>query len=181
MANQLQLSNLALSNGDTTCYNALQTLTVAGGGNTFTIQNGGYAKMIAGQKIHLQYGTTVHTGGYLWAYITTNNTFCGTQTNSLVNASPEVISWTPEFDLSTGLFKVYPNPTTGLFTVEIFDEKSSQNGQMRILNMLGKLLYQGTVPASGKTEFSLSGHPKGVYFITVSIDGKSSALKVVKY
>lgn len=180
MASQLQLSGITLSDGDTNCYNALQTLTVAGGGTAFIIQNCGYATMIAGQKIHLLFGTTVQSGGYLWAYITTNNNFCGMQPDSFLNAS-EVISGTPEIEAATQLFKVYPNPTTGLFTVEFVSAKDLQNGQIKISNILGKQLYHITIPTVGKTEISLNDHPKGVYFITVLLGGKSSTSKIVKH
>lgn len=71
----------------------MQILTVAGGGNTFIVENNWSITLVAGLKISMLNGTKVNNGGYLKGYITTNGTFCGTMLNPLVasNENKEVM------------------------------------------------------------------------------------------
>lgn len=48
---QMAISGIILASGTPDCYNATQTITVAGNGTIFKIQDGGSATMIAGQEI----------------------------------------------------------------------------------------------------------------------------------
>jgi hypothetical protein len=59
------------------CFSATQTITVAGNGSTFTVENGGSVTLIAGSNIICLPGVKVVPGGYLHGYITQNNTYCG--------------------------------------------------------------------------------------------------------
>jgi len=69
--------NLSGNHPGASCFNATGTITVAGNGTTFCIPDGGYATLIAGQKIRFLPGTSVEAGGYLYGYITTSSTYCG--------------------------------------------------------------------------------------------------------
>jgi hypothetical protein len=71
--------------GQTQCYNALQTITVAGGGSAFQVQAGGSATFIAGSKIRFLPGTKVFSGGYMHGYITTNGQYCIPATLAVFN------------------------------------------------------------------------------------------------
>ncbi|MEI7727628.1 MAG: hypothetical protein WCK09_21145, partial [Bacteroidota bacterium] len=73
-----------VGSGEITCYDATQTITVAGGGTTFTISDGGQATMIAGQNILYLPGTTVVSGGYMLGKIAPNGPYCGQQAPSIV-------------------------------------------------------------------------------------------------
>lgn len=68
----LNLQGFKIVNGETACYGAYQTITLAGGSSTFQVQSGGNTTLIAGQKVSMLPGTTVQSGGHLWAYITTS-------------------------------------------------------------------------------------------------------------
>jgi hypothetical protein len=72
------IQNITIANGHDTCFNALQTITVAGGGTTFIVQDGGSTTMIAGQKINFLPGSKVNPGGYLHGYITQDGSWCNT-------------------------------------------------------------------------------------------------------
>ncbi|MCX6303704.1 MAG: hypothetical protein NT040_01930, partial [Bacteroidetes bacterium] len=73
----ISVSNITIVNGQDQCYNASGTIIVAGGANTFLVQNGGQATFIAGQMISFLPGTKVETGGYLLGTITTTGQYCG--------------------------------------------------------------------------------------------------------
>jgi len=65
----LEVPNTLVGNGQLLCYNATQTVIVAGDDKQFIVQNAGHADIIAGQNIFLMPGTVVLPGGSLHAYI----------------------------------------------------------------------------------------------------------------
>jgi len=112
------LANITVPNEVTTCYDATQVLTVAGNGNTFVVENGGNVTLIAGSKILILLGATVNSGGYLYAYITTNATYCGSKDSPLVeNPGKEILL--PVENPKSHWIKIYPNPTNGYVTLGI--------------------------------------------------------------
>jgi PKD repeat protein len=72
----LSVLDQVVTSGQARCYNALQTILVAGGGSVFQVQAGGSATFIAGQNIRYLPGTRVFSGGYMHGYITTNGQYC---------------------------------------------------------------------------------------------------------
>ncbi len=60
--------------------------------------------------------------------------------------------------------KVYPNPSSGLFNVQI---SNSYNNQIEVYNMLGERVYSAK-QVSKNTSIDLSGKSSGVYFYRVS-------------
>ncbi|MCG9879813.1 MAG: T9SS type A sorting domain-containing protein [Bacteroidia bacterium] len=53
---------------------------------------------------------------------------------------------------------VYPNPSSGLFTIEC-----EENSEIRVYNLLGKLVYSNL--HSSKSEINLGKLPKGIYIL----------------
>ena len=178
-ANQ-QISNVTIPNGITTCYDATQVLTVAGSGTTFLVENGGSVTLVAGSKISLLTGAKVSSGGYLHGYITTNNIFCSAGANPLVAKA--------ETDATTGVgtivknqfIKVYPNPTTDMFIVELTGTDPSVMANVTVYTLQGKQILEKTINGETKIQFSLSGKPAGMYLVHVQSGEKSELAKVVK-
>jgi hypothetical protein len=171
------LLNIVVANGESNCYDATQTIYVAGGGNTFTVQSGGSATMIAGQNIVYLPGTTVEPGGYMLGYITTDSQYCGGMVPSMV----KVVAGTEQIpsSLITTSYKVYPNPTPGEFTVE-FSANDIQPAKANIFNMNGVKVLSADLNGEKKHEFSISSLPAGIYMIHLS-SGKSVQVgKIVK-
>jgi hypothetical protein len=164
--------------GQDKCYSATQTLTVAGSGTTFTIHEGGSATMIAGQNIRYLPGTSVNPGGYMHGYITTDNLYCGQKTPSI----PATITGEeeqPGISQAT-FFTIYPNPTSGDFTLEQKGEKLYGNVQVEIYGMRGERLMSGDLIGEKKHEFRLSDLPHGLYYVKVVADGYMKTFKLVK-
>ena len=61
-------------------------------------------------------------------------------------------------------FKVYPNPSSGLFVIET--DKAYNHQQINIYNSLGHLVYSNQMVQS-KMEINTLGWSTGVYYITV--------------
>jgi hypothetical protein len=153
---------------------------VAGGATTFTVQNGGSATLIAGQKISFLPGTSVLSGGYMHGYITTNGQYCyGNLPSMLLTGvqEPEPVLPAP----ADHLFSVYPNPTSGEFILEFSGEKKPINGYAELLGMRGEKIEGKALTANGTTGFNLSGKQAGMYFIRVISGNRSETGKIIKY
>ncbi len=112
---------------------------------------------------------------------TTTFTVTGT-TNGCSNTATVAISVSPCTGIATvngaGNFKVYPNPTQGVVTLnfgEVF------TGQVTLFNALGQLLSDQKINDSEKTELNLSAYPKGVYLIKLMpVNGKERSVRIVR-
>ena len=175
-----QLANVIIPSGTTTCYDAVQVLTVAGGGNTFLVENGGNVILVAGSKISMLNGTKVNSSGILHAYITTNGTFCGTMLAPLVanNLSGEALG--VETVIKDQLIKVYPNPTTDVVIVELVGTDVGATANVTVYSMQGGKVYQKDLNGETKSQFSLAGRPVGIYMVRVQSAERSEIAKVVK-
>jgi hypothetical protein len=167
-----------ISQGQTTCYNATQTLTFAGNGTTFIVQNGASVTMIAGQSIRYLPGTTVLLGGYMHGYITTTGEYCGQQLPALPSELTNTGNQTT--DLLSSLFIIYPNPATTYFTVEQIAGKISGNVDVLVYGMHGEILMTKKMQEEKKRQFNLTDLPYGLYFVKVIADGQVNTFKLVK-
>ncbi len=162
----------------TTCYNATNTITVAGSPNEFIIENGGHATMIAGVNIRCLPGTKVLPGGYMWGYITTTGSWCGMKSSSIITLAEDV----PEAQSSheQSMCKVYPNPTAGDFTIELQAVPGNCRVHAEGYGMRGEKIFSSDLSGRGKHQFSLSDFPSGIYFIRVIAGDKIETFKVIR-
>jgi hypothetical protein len=71
---------------------------------------------------------------------------------------------------------VYPNPTSGRFTVAL---GNLAKAELRVLDLLGREVLQQT--ADGPlTTLDLTGQPVGTYFVRVQAEGYVQTVKVVR-
>ncbi|HNY01090.1 MAG TPA: T9SS type A sorting domain-containing protein, partial [Bacteroidales bacterium] len=164
--------------GKSKCYSAVQTLLVAGEGNTFRVENGGSAVMIAGHNIRYLPGTKVEAGGYMRGYITTNNQYCGQSSPALpaVIAGEESI---PELPGPVTLV-LYPNPTSGVFSLEL--RSGTLNGKVHaeLCTLHGERLMTADMTGEKKHEFRMPQLPAGLYVLKVFAEGYTETFKLVK-
>ncbi|MCX6267403.1 MAG: T9SS type A sorting domain-containing protein [Bacteroidetes bacterium] len=161
------------------CYNATNVISVAGGGTVFTVSAGGEAIFIAGQKISFLSGTNVQPEGYLHGFIRPAGPYCGAKAASFTAVpagEPEIYSVAEK-----SFFKVYPNPTTGSFSLELTSIEQSAELRVEIYGMHGERVLSAELRGQRKYELSLAGKPVGVYFIRVVIGKFTGTLKIVKH
>ncbi len=175
---QTSITSQTIANGQINCFDALQKITVAGNGATFIIQTGGSATMVAGQNIVFFSTSMVQTGGYLHAYIAPSGPWCQTSSMPTVlkayeNEISPVIS-------NSSFFRVYPNPTSGNFVLEFFEDNQDNTIIVDIFDFLGEPVLKGVLITDRKHEFSLSERPTGVYLIRALSGKKCVTAKVIK-
>ncbi|MDP1620696.1 MAG: YCF48-related protein [Bacteroidales bacterium] len=178
----VSLLNIVVADGETTCYNALQTIYVAGNGNTFTVQAGGSATMIAGQNIIYLPGTTTDSGSYMLGYITTDDTYCTNPVNPVAN-SPVQHDGLQTLVHETGIsgnIRLYPNPATSSFTLELTGNETTGLSKLEIYNISGLKVFTKECNGVRKQSVSVSDLRPGVYFIHVTTGGGREALKLIK-
>lgn len=73
--------------------------------------------------------------------------------------------------------KLYPNPTTGRFALEIPEDGSAV--QVEIINAQGQLVY-AMEQGAGTLQLDIADKPAGLYFVKVTTGGKAKAYKIIK-
>jgi hypothetical protein len=172
------LQNVTVANGQSSCYNATQTISVAGNGTTFNVGSGGSATLIAGRSISFLPGTTVNSGGYLWGYITSKGRYCG---SVLPPMAPQYLS-AVEISMpnSTSSFVIYPNPNPGEFALEMGAVKINEHLKIRVFNFLGREIPAKSIRIKTGYSININDQPNGIYLVRVVADGFDQTEKVVK-
>jgi len=175
----LEIGNETVVGGQTACYNATQTITVAGNGTTFVVENGGDATLIAGQNILFLPGTTVQSGGHLWAYITTTSTYCGAKSRNLAE-TPAKDAPVATLPSEPAAFRVYPNPTPGSFTLEITGTDNASPVNVEIYRMTGERIVSESLTGEQQHRFSIENQPTGIYILRVLNSDMTGTVKIIK-
>jgi hypothetical protein len=168
--------------GISVCLNAMLTITVGGSGKSFLVQPGGAALMYAGTKISLLPGTTALSGSYVQCQITPSGPWCpGTAMPSSAGNSSNA-SETGSSEIPDGeIFKVFPNPTSGIINLEFRKIPGAVPAFVRCYNMQGVCIFSMEFSAGSNFEVPLSGQPSGMYLVTVQIGHEMEMKKILKH
>jgi PKD repeat protein len=158
------------------CFDAIQTIVVAGNESTFTVQNGESATMIAGENILYYPGSLVEPGGYLHGYISPGGPYCIVPPKTTTAEGNNQTGGNPD----RAFFRVYPNPTDGKFTLEFPGDMPPENIRVVIYNMKGDVITSPETADAVKHEFSLSGMPAGIYLIRVISEKNSGTARIIR-
>jgi hypothetical protein len=162
------------------CFNAIETIIVAGDGKSFNVKPGGHADLIAGQNIIMHYGTSIEYSGTLHARISTN--WCSKSMSLLANFEEEkpVQKHVLKPKATHSFLQVFPNPTTGQFTLELTEFDESSEITMEIYTMLGQLIFYEKLPVMPRSSFNLSDQQAGIYLLRIRKDSESAMIKLIK-
>lgn len=177
------VQNLIIPNGSDTCFNATQTITVAGNGTSFTVQPNGSAVMVAGQKIRFLPSTKVYPSGYMRGYISQEGTYCQPVKETVMIAAEEnEIHKTPESGIPSGDLnvRVYPNPVNDVLNV-LFEEKYfGKQAEVSCFNAMGNLLQHTSLTIERKLTFSMAGNSPGIYFWRIVTERGQVCFRVIR-
>jgi len=174
------LENITHSYG-VTCYDALQTISVAGGGSTFVVQGLASVTMVAGTNILFYPGTKVGPGGYLHGYISASGPYCSPVAPPLIgNQLSTGIEKTAEIEImKSPRTLVYPNPTTGTCIIEVKENKSDQI-HVEVYSMDGVAVLTKVIKGASKCTINLENFHPGMYLVHVTTDTEHAIVKLVK-
>ncbi len=174
----LNIQNMSVGNGQDLCYNAIQTIHVAGNGTLFTVQPGGSVSFIAGQNIRFHEGASVNTGGRLHGYITATNQYCGQARSFLAS---DLSTDDPGASMPPGnSFKLFPNPNDGNFTLEWTGPGFDGSVEAEVFGMYGDCILKKRISSDQRNTFSLPLLPKGLYLVRVTGSTWNGTIKMIR-
>jgi hypothetical protein len=176
----LWLRNITIPASHNNCYNAINTITVAGDGSAFVVESGGNAQMVAGQNIIFLPGTKVLSGGIMHAYISPTGASCCGPKGPVQADLEQGIVRLPDANQNSSFFRVYPNPTAGTFTLELTGEAESAMISVEIYGILGNQMLKTDIPWEKLHTFDLSGSQPGIYFIRVLHGKEMGMAKIIR-
>jgi len=182
LTGQVVLNNITIPPAHEECL-AAQSITTAGSGTTFLIQGGGDVTLIASQFIHLLPGTTVLENGLLHAFITTQCIPCSSLKTPMSDTTLLIATQTFDHETTLGIqpaIMVYPNPTAGIFTIELNGVSKKSKILVEIYSLQGDKILNKDLTGEIKHIFSLSERPVGIYFVRIVTDATAKTVKVIR-
>ncbi|MBL7691932.1 MAG: family 16 glycosylhydrolase [Flavipsychrobacter sp.] len=127
-------------------------------------------------------------GDFHLAYTSTNNFIRTLKWQSCENLNPPcdqvryqkpstIRLTSPDSSEMENNFRIFPNPSSGKFWIEI----PSNNSVVSISTIVGQILEADYKINDGMLAFDISSFPSGVYFVNVSTETNSKTLKLIKY
>jgi hypothetical protein len=115
-------------------------------------------------------------------YITLDGNYCTTPSNPLVNnlLKDGESQATGNNVPVTDNFRIYPNPTTGIFTLEQTVFVSSQVLNLEIYTLLGKRIMSDNIAGEKKHQINLGDVPAGIYLVRIMTGEKVETTKLIK-
>ncbi len=172
------IENVSITEGENICFDALESIYVS----NFTVEAGGSVTFIAGEKIIFHEGTLIMSNAYMHASITKDDTFCYRPESILASAIEHQKS---DFFEDTGneshsVFKLWPNPTDGMVTVELLSINESSKKYLELYNMMGERLIHLDLSGQLHHTLDLTAVPRGLYLIRLAVDREMHVEKIIK-
>ncbi len=142
-----------------------------------TFGTGGIVTTPVGSYVDYAYSVAIQTDGKLVVAGMSNNGTNGDFAIVRYNGEGEITSIaenTMEAD-----FTVYPNPNTGIFTIELDATLQFANYTLRIINTLGQEVYHSAI-ATPQATIDISTLPKGIYLLSLFDGEQEGHRKIVK-
>jgi D-alanyl-D-alanine carboxypeptidase len=182
ISENFSLDNLKLTDGESGCFNAYDTITISGEGNKVEFQSGSSINLIAGGSVIFLPGFHAFEGSYMRAYITADSSFCD-GASGIIAISPVIknlkdkslIQIQPAIRNEKSM-KIYPNPNNGNFTIEFSNWEIGS--EITVFNMMGKSVYWSYITEQLQQRINLGKKVKGFYIVKIS-DGKELNMKKI--
>ncbi len=160
--NALPTVSAASSNTTFICVGSTATLTAAGA-NTYVWNTTATTAVIAVSPTTTTSYTVTGTGAN------------GCSANAVISQSVNTCTGiNSNISTLTSNFIVYPNPSNGIFNVQLENAAT-----IELTDVLGRVILTDKVNA-GNYQLNLGNNVNGVYFIKATVNGKTKTVKVVK-
>jgi len=177
----LNIQNVTLYEFADTCFNATQNIVVGEVGAPFVMEQGASSVMIAGERIIFKPYTHIKAGSELYAYIAPDGPFCNTPLkNSIINGGISGNINEDEPSPQDVLFKLYPNPTSGILTVDLLETEQSSPTLIEVFDLTGKKRKMLRMYQTKRYTMDLKGLPPGMYIVSLKSNEFKSVEKIIK-
>lgn len=173
----LSVGNLTLASGSDSCFGATQTITVAGDGLLFIVENGGMVEFVAGSNILFLPGAQALEGSYLHGTITETGVYCGLP--APIPAVAVAMDKPVPGGSSSSRLMIFPNPTRGIVNIK----GVSMTGDHAVIELYagsGQLLLRHTVITGEEHPLDLSGFPPGIYLVRLISNEKQLTGRIIR-
>jgi hypothetical protein len=174
----LSLGNVSIESEQGSCYDATQTITVAGNGTYFHVNAFGEATLIAGQKILFLPGVNVYANGYMHAYISLDEQYCAGTIAPVTKSGIVETGTTSDQDMIK--LSIWPNPVSSDLHLSLMDTESNTSAAFTMMDIRGRILSRGTFTGNQTKVVSMSGQAPGIYLIHVNNGTQVITRKIVK-
>jgi large repetitive protein len=180
------LQNIVVDEPEEVCYEAFETITIAGSGTHFIVESGASAEIVVSQLISVKDGAHFRNGAHGLLRLEKGNSFCEIPASlvAAVHDSEGLLPETP--DIKTGsdggdrlFFKIYPNPTTGVFILEISEVIANSNIIIEIYSIAGIQIERYELTVKKHYEFDLTDKLPGIYIIRLIRNDKAGVGKII--
>ncbi|MDP2385597.1 MAG: T9SS type A sorting domain-containing protein [Bacteroidota bacterium] len=135
---------------------------------TNEVESHGFIRFSIKQNPGNSPGTTIQNGSAIWFDYN-----LPVETNTTINYIPVPVNI--ESQIVAQSINAYPNPTNGLFTLEL-----DTDAQIMITNVLGETISSTTL-SKGENKIDLQNNTNGIYFIKIMQYNKQEVIKIIKH
>ncbi|MBE0662078.1 MAG: T9SS type A sorting domain-containing protein, partial [Bacteroidales bacterium] len=169
------VQNETIGNGEEACFDATGTIIVS----SVTVENGGIAHFIAGERITISEGFNGKQGAYVWARI--SEEYCSQSPSML--SSEEIINAEilPVIESNDKFFKVFPNPTTGNVRLMFNDSVETSTIILDVYTIVGEKIHHSELNGQMHYDFDFSSLPGGIYILKIQKDKVIETEKIIKH
>ena len=170
--------NLVIEDGNSGCFDSEDKVVLAGSGTNFLLESGATLELAAVNSIILKDGFRAHAGSYAHFFIDPNGDFCN-HPNLLTIQEESFIE--PIEEIAEGkTTNLYPNPTSGNFTLEVTGFESEVPTIVEILGTMGERVFINKVKGETTLHFNFEDRPAGIYIVRVLNGDDVSVQKLIK-
>ena len=177
--NELQLDGLIITEDDgPQCFEAAIAIYMMNS----TVESGADVSLVAGEYIKILPGTHIKHGAQFVARIDLDGTFCDdTKARPAADVLDAITPQAPIKERDIGLFfKVYPNPTDGIFTLELLTDVEKGSIQVEVFALYGSRVLRQKLPPQPIHMVDLTHFQPGMYIIRVSAGDHSGFARLIK-
>lgn len=179
---ELWLYDMLIAAGETVCYEAGETIILAGDDTWFSAEADSEVFLAAGETIIMRPGTHLKAGSYVHAFIDEEGGFCHTEQTVAVNKTRmQHATKSDEQSLYQHLFEAYPNPTTGVVWLKIADYCVSYTYKLSVFDITGTRFMERELSRTSLYMLDLSDLPGGLYLLRVSNGYLEHTLRIIRY
>jgi hypothetical protein len=177
----LTLSGMTIPSG-LHCFSATQTITTGGGGQQFDVASGSEVDLIAGQNIIMLPGTHFHSGANVNAWIAPGGPYCPMLASSMLTDDLNEVEIQENLIASgkENFFRVFPNPATEGFTLELETYDDQEVIIIEIYSIIGKRMLNRELPAGPRHYVGLEEFNPGIYLVRVMQGKQTGVERVIK-